>query len=357
VADLVAGLNEALKTTAYDYIATGAIGTDAIRQAFIYKPATVTPVGAYAVLDSTVDPRFLDDYNRPALAQTFMDNATDGTFTVAVNHLKSKGSDCDDIGDPDTGDGSGNCNLTRKAAAEALVGWLASDPTGSGDDDYLIIGDLNSYDMEDPIDVLLAGGYKDMIYEYLGEYAYSYVFDSAVGYLDHGLANGALVDRVTGATIWHINADEPDLIDYDMSYKQDAQDAIYAPDAYRSSDHDPVIVGLCTDETPPKAWVWLSLRYLWPPNGRFVTVRAWVRARDNSDPDPTVTLVSVTSDAPDGDADDIVILDDFTFKLRAETEGWGKARVYTITYKVTDSCGNVTYATGTVTVLPYWRRW
>ena len=37
---------------------------------------------------------------------------------------------------------------------------------------------------------------------------------------------------------------KPDLIDYDMSYKQDAQDAIYAPDAYRSSDHDPVIIGL-----------------------------------------------------------------------------------------------------------------
>jgi uncharacterized protein len=43
-------------------------------------------------------------------------------------------------------------------------------------------------------------------------------------------------------TVWHINADEPDLIDYDMTFKQDAQDALYAPDAYRSSDHDPVIV-------------------------------------------------------------------------------------------------------------------
>ena len=50
-----------------------------------------------------------------------------------MNHLKSKGSACADIGDPDTGDGQGNCNLTRKAAAEALVDWLATDPTGSGD--------------------------------------------------------------------------------------------------------------------------------------------------------------------------------------------------------------------------------
>ena len=185
---------------------------------------------------------FLDDYNRPVLAQTFQDNATGGIFTVAVNHLKSKGSDCNDVGDPDLGDGAGNCNLTRKAAAEALVDWLATDPTGSGDGDFLIIGDLNSYDKEDPIDVLLAGGYTDLIYQFLGEDAYSYVFDGQLGYLDHALAgaNVNLLDEVTGVTVWHINADEPDLIDYDMSFKQDAQDALYAPDAYRSSDHDPV---------------------------------------------------------------------------------------------------------------------
>jgi len=29
-----------------------------------------------------------------------------------------------------------------------------------------------------------------------------------------------------------------------MTYKQDAQDAIYAPDAYRASDHNPTVVGL-----------------------------------------------------------------------------------------------------------------
>ncbi len=134
-ANLVSGLNSVMGAGTYGYIATGAIGTDAIRVALIYKPATVAPLGAYAILDSSVDSRFLDDYNRPVLAQTFQDNTTGGIFTVAVNHLKSKGSSCDAIGDPDIGDGSGNCNLTRKAAAEALVDWLASDPTGRGDGD------------------------------------------------------------------------------------------------------------------------------------------------------------------------------------------------------------------------------
>ena len=244
VIDLVNGLNAAYGGETYDYVETGAVGTDAIKVALIYKPLSVDLVGDYAVLDSTVDARFIDTKNRPALAQTFMDETTGGVFTVAVNHLKSKGSACDDVGDPNLGDGAGNCNLTRQAAAEALVDWLASDPTGSGDSDFLIVGDLNSYDKEDPIDAILAGGYTDLVAQFVGEDAYSYVFDGQTGYLDYQLASSSLTPQVTGATVWHINADEADLIDYDTSFKGPNQDAIYAPDAYRSSDHDPVIVGL-----------------------------------------------------------------------------------------------------------------
>ena len=133
------------------------LGTDAIRVGLIYKPAKVTPIGAFKVLTSAVDPRFIDTRSRPALAQTFQENATGARFTVIVNHLKSKGSACADIGDPDVGDGQGNCNVTRTNAAKALVDWAATDPTGSGDPDFLIIGDLNSYAMEDPIDAIKAG--------------------------------------------------------------------------------------------------------------------------------------------------------------------------------------------------------
>ncbi len=250
-ADLVAGLNDVAGAGTYDYIVTGAIGTDAIRVAIVYKPASVTPSGAFAVLDSSVDPRFDDTKSRPVLAQTFVENATGATFTVAVNHFKSKGSSCDDIGDPNDGQGGGNCNGTRTLAAEALVDWLATDPTGSGDADVLIVGDLNAYDKEDPIDALLAGGYTDLIFDELGESAYSYVFDGQFGYLDYQLASASMSPQVTGTTVWHINADEPDALDYDTSFKQDAQDAIYAPDAFRSSDHDPVIVGLDLDFPAP----------------------------------------------------------------------------------------------------------
>ena len=358
-------LNAVVGAGTYAYIDTGFIGTDVIKQAFIYKPATVTPVGAHAILDSSVDPRYDDSFNRPALAQTFMENSTGGVFTAVVNHLKSKGSAC--AGDPDVGDGAGNCNLTRLAAAQAMVDWLATDPTGSGDSDFLIIGDLNSYDKEDPIDAIKAGpddilgtedDYVDLVFQYQGEEAYSYVFDGQIGYLDYAMANLSLVGQITGTTVWLINADEPDLIDYDMTFKQDAQDAIYAPDPYRSSDHDPVIVGLNVCESiAPTLEVSVTPDMLWPANHKYVEVKATVVASDNFDPDPTVTLVSVTSNEPDdadnddgNTVDDIVIVDDYTFLLRAERSGMGTGRIYTITYMVTDDCGNQTVQSAVVTV-------
>jgi hypothetical protein len=129
VQDLVDGLNAASAPGTYAFIDTGTIGTDAIKVAMLYRPATVTPVGAYAILDSTVDPNFIDTLNRPVLAQTFEENLTGERFTVAVNHLKSKGSAC--AGDPDLGDGQGNCNITRLNAAIAEANWLASDQQAS----------------------------------------------------------------------------------------------------------------------------------------------------------------------------------------------------------------------------------
>ena len=246
IQDLVNGINDVTAPGTYAFIDPGVlqIGTDEIAVGLIYKPSTVTPSGFSAILDSSVDSRFIDTKNRPALAHTFVSEATGGSFTVVVNHLKSKGSPCDDVGDPDLGDGAGNCNLTRAMAAEALVDWLASDPTGSNDADFLVIGDLNSYDKEDPIDVFVNAGYADLSATFNGEFAYTYLFDGQLGYLDYALSSPVLTPQITGVTEWHINADEPDLIDYDTSFKRDNQDAIYAPDAYRSSDHDPVIVGL-----------------------------------------------------------------------------------------------------------------
>lgn len=248
-ADLVAALNASLGEERYTALETGTIGEDAIKVAFIYQSQSVQALGDFAVLDSAVNPDFLDSKNRPALAQTFA-AGNGGKLTVVVNHFKSKGSDCDDLGDPDIGDGQGNCNRTRTDAALALAQWLAADPTGQGAGDVLVIGDLNAYDQEDPIAALADAGYEDLLGRFQGEFGYSYVFDGQFGYLDYALASEALAGRIAGAAVWHINADEPDILDYDTSYKSPAQAALYAADAYRSSDHDPVLVGLNFYGTP-----------------------------------------------------------------------------------------------------------
>jgi hypothetical protein len=90
-------------------------------------------------------------------------------------------------------------------------------------------------------------------------------------------------------------------------------------------------------------------------NHKYVDVTATVTASDNFDLEPTITLVSVTSNEPDNGLDDgdtendIVIVDDFHFQLRAERDGLGAGRIYTITYMVTDDCGNSTTQSVTVT--------
>ncbi len=244
LARLVGQLNAQAGEGAYDYINTDLIGTDAIRVGFIYKPGSVTPTGLFKILDSSVDPRFIDAKNRPALAQTFTENATGARFTAVVNHFKSKGSGCG-AGDDDPL--QGNCNGTRTLAAQALADWLAGDPTGSNDPDFLIIGDLNAYAKEDPIAALEGANYINLIAQFFQgstSFPYSYVFSGEFGYLDYALANGLLVSQVTGVSEWHINADEADAFDYDTSYKPDPIDALYQDNAFRASDHDPVIVGL-----------------------------------------------------------------------------------------------------------------
>ena len=251
-------------------------------------------------------------------------------------------------------------------AAEALVDWLATDPTGSGDPDFLIVGDLNSYAQEDPIDAVRAGpdgtsgtadDYTNLVAQHIGRFAYSFVFDGQAGYLDHALSSASLTSQVTGVTEWHINADEPDVLDYDTSFKPPAQDALYESNAYRSSDHDPVLVGLSAcDDVDPTLSVSVTPNVLWPPNHRYVTVQATITASDNYDPSPEVDLLAVTSNEPDNGPDDgnttedIVIVDDDTFRLRAERRESGTGRVYTITYRATDDCGNSTTRAATVTV-------
>ncbi len=256
---LVDKLNEATAPGTYAFIdadaGTGqvdALGSDAIKVGLIYKPGKVTPIGTTAALNTVafVNGGDATPKNRPALAQAFRQNATGATLLVSPNHLKSKGSAC---AAPDTGDGQANCAVVRTNAANLLADWLNGDPTGTGTKNALIVGDLNSYAKEDPIAALEAKGFTNLVAAKLGPEAYSYVFDGQWGYLDYAMGNASILSAVTGVAEWHINADEPSVLDYNTNFKTPGQQtSLYAADEYRVSDHDPVVVGLNLN-TPPTA--------------------------------------------------------------------------------------------------------
>lgn len=238
IAELAAALG-----AEWAYIDPGSaqLGSDEIAVGFVYRQDRVTATGDAVSLSG---PTF-EDLNRQPLAQTFRLVSNDEAVTVAVNHLKSKGCGDASGADADQGDGQGCWNATRTAGAQALAGWLAGDPTGTGESDVLIIGDLNAYAKEDPIAALVGAGYTDLVAEFVGDSAYSYVYFGEAGYLDHGLANDSLAPKVTGTTVWHVSADEPRALDYNLEYQSpEQQAAFYAADPYRASDHDPVLIGL-----------------------------------------------------------------------------------------------------------------
>ncbi|MGB3790018.1 MAG: ExeM/NucH family extracellular endonuclease [Phormidesmis sp.] len=257
IENLVNELNAIAGPGTYDWVNPGqqfVDASDAISVGAIYKTASVQIADGTspAILrDSNLPAEFAGETifdgpntNRAPLAVTFEELSSGGIFTVAVNHFKSKGSVFEEPGNTDIGDGAGNNNAIRTQAAEALAAWLESDPTNSGDTDFLILGDLNAYANEDPIKALEAAGYTDLAEAFAnGETPYSYLFDGQLGTLDYGLANTTLLSQVTGATEWHINADEADALDYNLDFGRNP--ALFdGTNPFRNSDHDPLIIGL-----------------------------------------------------------------------------------------------------------------
>jgi uncharacterized protein len=248
IQDIVNGLNAASGAGTYAFINPGDISDDEITVGMVYKSSVVTPTGAAAAIPFVYGNGSFDVVNRRSLAQTFTEISTGGKFTLVANHFKSKGSSSGGVGDADSGDGQGNSNGTRTRQAEDLLAWLATKPTGTTDPDYLIVGDLNAYANEDPLTKFAMGGFNAV----LANTSYSYSFDGQFGSLDHALSNSSLSSQITGAVKWHINSDEPTVLDYNTENKTAGQQtSLYNADQFRSSDHDPVIVGLMLTASLP----------------------------------------------------------------------------------------------------------
>jgi uncharacterized protein len=229
VRDLVDALNLAQGAGTYASVPLPEAGTggDAIKVAIIYKPARLSRAGM-----PRSDPH--PTHQRPPLAQTFA--AGSERFTLVVAHFKSKNCEGAGADNADRRDGQGCFNARRIAQGAALRAFVKELQGATRDSDVLLVGDLNAYSNEDPVVAFTDAGWIDQVarFDALG---YSFVFDGAAGRLDHALATASLGPQVSGAAVWHINADEPVLMDY-------RTDTTLPATPYRSSDHDPVVVGL-----------------------------------------------------------------------------------------------------------------
>lgn len=240
LADLVERLNDGAGAAlwAFSPLPDELLATDrdVIRNAIIYRQDVVQPVGpSVGLLDEDVW------YNaREPIAQTF---AKDGDrFTVVANHFKSKSSSGAPAGDnADAGDGQGAWNGDRVRQASSLAVFTDELRQQTGDEDVLVMGDLNAYTEEDPIEVLRDAGFTDLGSTF-DPGSYSYVFDDLSGSLDHAMATAPLTAKVSGVAHWHINAVES------FAYQYSGDPALYAPHQYRSSDHDPLVLGIDLEE-------------------------------------------------------------------------------------------------------------
>jgi len=179
---------------------------------FVYDANRVRPIEKLEKSQVEVDDRKYMMY--------FIDNETDEGFIFSINHFISKVS----------GDDSRRVN-----EANAVDDMYKSYKNYCHDEDLLIMGDLNAYADEKPITVLLDDGNRTDLHSYFHpEGSYSYLYGSAIGYLDHAIVNETMLPQVTGMQAFHVNSDESYTIEYPSGDTT----------MFRYSDHDPVVVGL-----------------------------------------------------------------------------------------------------------------
>jgi predicted extracellular nuclease len=179
-----------------------------LKSGFIYNKEKVTPFG------SAVSPYNSGEYNARMRIQAFKELATDEIFVLSMNHFKAKSS------------GSDSGESTRIQNASYLISKLNN---VTSDDDILIMGDLNAYTDETPIQNLINAGYEEQLVRFAPT-AYTYIYKGTKGILDHAMANSTMAEQITGAYSYHINT--------------------AGGYSYKYSDHDAVVVGLCLGNDP-----------------------------------------------------------------------------------------------------------
>jgi predicted extracellular nuclease len=229
---------------------------------FIYRTDRVVPEGSIKSID-------IGSIRNRMKTQCFKLSANGEKFIFSLNHLKSKSGNGSG-GNADTGDGQGAYNSDRVAEVQALLNDMPSYYTHFGDDDVLIMGDLNAYRQENPLQLLYNNGFQQLLEH---DSIYSYSYDGTAGCLDHALANSTMAQQVASASVFHINADEPSMFEYNK--------ATWQNNMYRCSDHDAVVVTLklgnytdtiLIEKDKIKVWVKNNLLHIINAKNQWVTL-------------------------------------------------------------------------------------
>ncbi len=231
LAEIAADLTS-LTGSHYDYVNDGgAVDGSYTKSGYVYNSDRIQPVGIISQNNSIVKHR--------KMVQGFILIENNERFIYSINHFKAK-SGSGTGKNADQGDGQGTFNYNRVQEAQSVLQVMEGYQNYYEDNDVLIMGDLNAYAKEDPIRKFTDAGMYDLHRYFHADSSYSYVYGEQAGYLDHAIANNALINQVTGMGAWHVNSDESDEYTYDKSNDQTV---------FRYSDHDPVLVGLRLDST------------------------------------------------------------------------------------------------------------
>ncbi len=199
-------------------------GTDAVsgtytKSGYVYCTDVVETASALQGIDAIVKDR--------KMMMVFMEKATMERFIFSLNHFKAKSggtsTDC-----------QGAYNEERVQEANAVVTKYNKFKNAIKEENILVMGDLNAYAYEDPIEVFRDAHFIDLHNAFYAKQSYSYTYNNEAGYLDHALCDSSMYQQVTGMAVYHINSDELDKYTYESGDTT----------MFRCSDHDPVLVGL-----------------------------------------------------------------------------------------------------------------
>lgn len=218
IAEIVSDLNKNLPNRQYKYFTEGGSGTMQ-KSDYVYDANMVEPIGLPVEINAELA------YRKKMIC--FREKSTGEKFIYSINHFKAMNS--------------GSAEIRSREAAAVLDRYKTYRANPNIDDkDLLLMGDLNTYAFTDPIFIFLDHGMLDLHRAFHADSSYSYMFGGLASYIDHAICSETLFRQVTGMAVYTINSDESDEFTYDKSTDNTM---------FRSSDHDPVLVGLKLDES------------------------------------------------------------------------------------------------------------